>query len=67
MRILIISPVNFTEALKECKKTFREGGFKAVIKRYGWKIFALFFAYYLIRDSILYLLIPYLVAKHFIN
>lgn len=53
--------------LQECRSTFKSGGFKAVVRRYGWKIFAVFFTYYLIRDAILYLLIPYLIAKHFIN
>lgn len=53
--------------LQECRATFKAGGFRAVFRRYGWKIFAAFLAYYLIRDSILYLLIPYLVARHFID
>ncbi len=52
---------------QDCRQTWKEGGFRAVIRRYGWKIFAVFFVYYLIRDSIIYLLIPYLVARHFIN
>ena len=52
--------------LQECRVTFKDGGFKAVVRRYGWKIFAVFFVYYLVRDAIIYLLIPYLVAKHFI-
>ncbi len=51
----------------ECRQTFREGGFKAVFRKYGWRIFAVFFMYYLIRDSILYILIPYLIAKHFMD
>lgn len=53
--------------IQECKATFKEGGIRAVIKRYGWKIFAIFFFYYLIRDLTLYVLIPYLIAKHFIG
>ena len=51
----------------ECRKTFKEGGFKAVVRRYGWKIFVVFFCYYLIRDLTLYVLVPYLFAKHFLN
>ncbi len=51
----------------ECRRLFKEGGFKAVIQRYGWKIFAFFFAYYLVRDLTLYVLIPYIVAKHFMS
>jgi hypothetical protein len=54
-------------AIQECKSTFKEGGFKAVVRRYGWKIFAVFFIYYLVRDLSLYVLLPYLIAKHFIQ
>lgn len=50
-----------------CRELFKSGGFKAVFKRYGWKIFAAFFIYYLIRDSLIYIIIPYLVAKHLIS
>jgi len=42
---------------------FRKDGFKGVLKEGGWKIFFYFFMFYLIRDSILYILIPYLVVK----
>ena len=53
------------QAIQECRKTFKQGGFKAVIRRYGWKIFAVFFVYYLVRDVTLYILIPYFIAKSF--
>ena len=42
---------------------FKKSGFKGLIKEGGWKLLFLFFMYYLIRDSILYILIPYLVVK----
>ena len=42
-------------------------GFRGVIKKGGWKILFYFFIFYLIRDSILYLLIPYLIGKGFID
>lgn len=48
---------------RDARQLFREQGFRAVTKRYGWKFFAAFFAYYLVRDSIIYLLIPYLLAR----
>ena len=51
----------------DVKYIFKSQGIKGVVKKYGWKIFAVFFMYYLIRDSILYILLPWLVAKHFIN
>ena len=35
----------------------------AEVKRMGWKFILAFVLFYLIRDSILYLLIPYLIYK----
>jgi hypothetical protein len=34
-----------------------------LFKRYGWKLLLGLFLYYLIRDTILYIIIPYLVAR----
>ena len=42
---------------------FQEQGFKGLVKKYGWRVVLAVFMYYLIRDSILYILIPYLIAK----
>lgn len=53
-------------AFQECGQLFKAGGFKAVFRRYGWKALIALFAYYLIRDLTLYLLIPYLIAEHII-
>ncbi len=50
--------------LKEVKTTFKEGGFKGLRKKYGWKVFACIIAYYLIRDITLYVVIPYLVIDN---
>ncbi len=49
--------------VKPYRDTLRKKGFKGFIKVYGWKVFAGIFLYYLIRDSILYILLPYLIAK----
>ncbi len=49
--------------LKEYRATLKSSGFRGVFRKYGWKIFATFFAYYLIRDLLLYVLFPYLLAK----
>lgn len=51
------------KTLAEIRATFRESGLRGVAKKYGWKLFLAFFMYYLIRDAILYLLIPYLIYK----
>lgn len=39
-------------------------GFKALLKKRGWKVFAIVIGYYAIRDSIVYLLIPYLISRN---
>ncbi|HCY74884.1 MAG TPA: hypothetical protein DHV28_03105 [Ignavibacteriales bacterium] len=39
-------------------------GFKVLLKKRGWKVFAIIICYYAIRDSIVYLLIPYLLARN---
>jgi hypothetical protein len=49
---------------REAKQIFRESGLKGVIRRYGWKFFAVFFAYYLIRDITLYIILPWYLAKN---
>ncbi|WP_413585769.1 hypothetical protein [Bdellovibrio sp. HCB274] len=54
-----------SDLLKEVKKTFKEGGFKALRKKYGWKMFAIIIGYYLVRDVTLYILIPYFVIRSF--
>ena len=45
----------------------REGGYKLLIRKKGWIIVLAFFMFYLIRDSILYLIIPYLMMKNIIS
>ena len=42
---------------------FKEGGLRGLFRRYGWKLFAAFFLFYLIRDLTLYVLIPYLIFR----
>lgn len=52
--------------VSEIRITFKETGFKGVFRRYGWKMVAAIFFYYLIRDSFLYIFIPWMIAKRFI-
>ena len=44
---------------------YKKGGIKGLISQYGWKVIIGFFLFYLIRDSILYIIIPWLGYKHF--
>ncbi|SVA04020.1 uncharacterized protein METZ01_LOCUS56874 [marine metagenome] len=39
---------------------YRKGGLKQLFKERGWKIVLAFFLFYLIRDSFLYILVPYI-------
>ena len=49
--------------LRESINYFRKNGFKKTLKKLGWKMILLIVLYYLIRDSILYIIIPYFVGK----
>ncbi len=55
------------EFLKEWLKIFKEDGIKSLLKQKGWKIVVAFVGFYLVRDSILYILIPYLSIKGIIS
>ena len=39
---------------------YREGGLIHLLKVKGWMVLVTFFLFYLIRDSVFYILIPYL-------
>jgi len=51
--------------VREIKATFKQSGFRGLHKRYGWKILAGIFAYYLVRDVTLYVIIPYVAWNLF--
>lgn len=38
-----------------------------LFKKYGWKLLLGVFVYYLIRDTILYIIIPLLIIRHIIG
>jgi MFS family permease len=49
--------------VREATLTFREAGLRGTLQRYGWKLFAFFFLFYLVRDATLYIVLPYLAAR----
>ena len=53
--------------IREYRDTLKEKGVKGFIKTYGWKVVFTVFMFYLIRDSILYILIPYMITKGIFN
>ena len=46
--------------INEWRDIKREGGYKLLLKKKGWQDIVAFFLFYLIRDSILYIIIPYI-------
>ena len=44
---------------------YKRGGIKTLLSEKGWKVLLAFFIYYLIRDSFLYILIPWLGYSYF--
>ena len=53
--------------MREWIQLIKKDGLKEFIRQKGWKIVAGIFIYYLIRDSILYILIPYLIINNIIQ
>ena len=49
----------------EWAKLLRKEGLKVFVKKRGWKVFWTIVIFYLIRDSILYILIPFLIYLGF--
>ena len=52
--------------IREYLDILKNEGFKALIKKGGYKLFLIIFIYYLIRDTILYV-IPFLIAYYGFN
>jgi len=53
--------------LAEWNTIRQEGGDKLLFREKGGKVLVAFIAFYLVRDSIIYLLIPYLTVKGIIT
>ncbi len=54
-----------TTFLRTLRKERRDHGWKGLVKIRGWKLVALFVLAYLIRDTVLYILIPLAVIAGF--
>lgn len=51
--------------IQQLRDERREAGWRGLLKKHGWKVFAAFFAFYLVRDLILYVAVPLGLAKYF--
>jgi hypothetical protein len=45
----------------------KDHGLKELFKRRGWKFLLIIISYYAVRDSVIYIIIPYLIAKGIIG
>jgi len=45
--------------LKSYKTTFKENGFRGLVQKEGWFIVFIFIVFYLVRDTLLFIIIPY--------
>jgi hypothetical protein len=52
--------------IQEWTALLREQGLRAFVRQKGWKIVAAIFLFYLVRDSVVYIIIPLLIAQGFI-
>ena len=46
--------------IQDWTSIIKKEGFKSFVKQKGWKFVVVFILFYLVRDSILYIIIPYL-------
>jgi len=53
----------FLQEARVARQILRTDGIRAVFQKYGWKLFAGLFVYYLVRDMTLYVLVPFLMAR----
>lgn len=49
--------------IRELRAQLKEKGFKKFISELGWKVLLGIFLYYLVRDTLLYIVLPYLIAR----
>jgi hypothetical protein len=55
----MLAPLAYIRRRRDDRRRY---GWKGLLKREGWKPFAIFVVFYLIRDLILYVLIPVAVV-----
>lgn len=51
----------------QMKLAWKEAGIKGLYRKYGLKLFLAFFVYYLVRDLIIYIYLPWYFATKFIT
>jgi hypothetical protein len=64
-RALVCSMRRLTGFLRELRDERRARGWRGLFRHRGWKLVAVVVAYYLVRDVLLYIVIPLGVAAGF--
>jgi hypothetical protein len=54
-----VTPLAYLRTLRDER---RQLGWRGLLRKRGWKLVALVVAYYLVRDTILYIVIPLAIA-----
>ena len=52
--------------IQEWTALLREKGLKGFVREKGWKVVVAIFLFYLVRDSVVYIIIPLLITQGFI-
>ena len=64
MTAILSSPVRlYRYAVIDSLLIVKRHGLRKLLRRRGWKFIAAVIAYYLVRDSLLYIVVPLLVAR----
>lgn len=64
-RIIVSNPIArlYRHYIIDSIVIVKKSGFKELLRRRGWKFFAIIVAYYTVRDTILYIILPFCVAR----
>lgn len=52
-----------TAEVRSARQLMKKEGIKALFRKYGWKLVAVVFGYYLIRDLTIYVLLPLMLVR----
>lgn len=64
MTTILSSPVRlYRYAVIDSLRIVKRRGFRELLRQRGWKFIAAVIAYYLVRDSVLYIVVPLLLAR----
>jgi hypothetical protein len=56
----------YRHAIVDSVRIVKKHGFRELLRQRGWRFFAAVVAYYLVRDILLYIVLPLCVAKQWL-